>query len=355
MLKKLSILLLTILMVVPAMAQPEEGCECMFAPQKGQWQIDLTVGQGQFFNDIAGLYYLLPNADGSSIGLGLNVLGLGNQEILGLGNENISADLATYVLNIGSLNRNSLVNIVGLQTRYFVADRWDLNLLAAYNVNMQPRKDFIEGAFTDDANLNVDHIDPSRVNVRVGVGDIYAHKAILGAVTHSLMTQIGSNFYFNTKNPRINPYIGVMGQFKLARIEAYYPYTGQTVEDDTNFGGTTNNGPQVPGINDPLAGVGQQNNNPWNQPATGSGTQFDDIALHRPALRGAQVLGFGGGLTTGVSYSLAQGLILSFEVAPVLYQYSLLHLQVQGQDAYYAMNHNIRAFAFPQVKLGIRF
>jgi len=28
---------------------------------------------------------------------------------------------------------------------------------------------------------------------------------------------------------------------------------------------------------------------------------------------------------------------------------------VQGQDAYYAMNHNIRAFAFPQVKLGIRF
>jgi len=191
--------------------------------------------------------------------------------------------------------------------------------------------------------------------VRVGVGDIYAHKAILGAVTHSLMTQIGSNFYFNTKNPRINPYIGVVGQFKLARIEAYYPYTGQTVEDDTNFGGTTNNGPQVPGINDPLAGVGQQNNNPWNQPATGSGTQFDDIALHRPALRGAQVLGFGGGLTTGVSYSLAQGLILSFEVAPVLYQYSLLHLQVQGQDAYYAMNHNIRAFAFPQVKLGIRF
>jgi len=348
---------LTILMVVPAMAQPEEGCECMFAPQKGQWQIDLTLGQGQFFNDVQGLYYLLPSADGSPIGLGLNILGLGNQEILGLGNDNISADLSTYVLNIGSLNVNSLVNIVGLQARYFVADRWDLNILGAYNVNMQPRKDFIEGAFTDiegaftdDGNLNVDHIDPSRVNVRVGVGDIYAHKAILGAVTHSLMTQIGSNFYFNTKNPRINPYIGVIGQFKLARIEAYYPYTGQTVQDDTNFGGTTGNGPQVPAINDPLG----QNPN-WNQPSTGSGAQFDDIALHRAALRGAQVLGFGGGLTAGVSYSLAPGLILSFEVAPVLYQYSLLHLQVQGQDAYFAMNHNIRAFAYPQLKLGIRF
>lgn len=322
----------------------------MFAPQKGQWQIDLTLGQGQFFNDVQGLYYLLPSADGSPIGLGLNILGLGNQEILGLGNDNISADLSTYVLNIGSLNVNSLVNIVGLQARYFVADRWDLNILGAYNVNMQPRKDFIEGAFTDDGNLNVDHIDPSQVNVRVGVGDIYAHKAILGAVTHSLMTQIGSNFYFNTKNPRINPYIGVIGQFKLARIEAYYPYTGQTVQDDTNFGGTTGNGPQVPAINDPLG----QNPN-WNQPSTGSGAQFDDIALHRAALRGSQVFGFGGGLTAGVSYSLAPGLILSFEVAPVLYQYSLLHLQVQGQDAYFAMNHNIRAFAYPQLKLGIRF
>ena len=190
--------------------------------------------------------------------------------------------------------------------------------------------------------------------MRVGVGDIYAHKAILGAVTHSLMTQIGSNFYFNTKNPRINPYIGVMGQFKLARIEAYYPYTGQTVQDDTNFGGTTNNGPQVPGLDDPLAGGSAEQQSPGISPHR-QRHAFDDIALYRPSLRGAQVLGFGGGLTAGVSYSLAQGLILSFEVAPVLYQYSLLHLQVQGQDAYYAMNHNIRAFAFPQLKLGIRF
>lgn len=353
MLKKLSILLLTILMVVPAMAQPEEGCECMFAPQKGQWQIDLTLGQGQFFNDFSGLYYLLPSADGSPIGIAFNQ---GWNELEGYGSVHLSADLATYVLNIGSLNNNSLVNIVGLQGKYFVADRWDINLMAAYNVNMQPRKDFIEGAFTDDANLNVSHIDPSRVNVNVGVGDIYAHKAILGAVTHSFMTQLGSNYYFDTKNPRIFPYIGVMGQFKMARIEAYYPYTGQTVDDDTNFGGTTNNGPQRPWIVDPLGRLGaQQLNVPWNQPSTGSGTQFDDISLHRASLRGSQVFGFGGGLVAGVSYALAPGLILGFEVVPVLYQYSLLHLQVQGQDAYYAMNHNIRAFAYPQVKLGIRF
>ncbi|MDD2594250.1 MAG: BT1926 family outer membrane beta-barrel protein [Bacteroidales bacterium] len=341
MLKKLSILLLTIFMVVPAMAQPKESCECMFAPKKGQWQIDLVLGQGQFFNDITGLYYLLPNADGTSTGIGLSsaiTAYSGESEILGLGNDYISADLSTYVLNTGSLNANSLVNIAGLQGRYFVSNRFDINLMAAYNVNMQPHKDFIEGVSTGLGYLNQRHLDPSYVTPTVGVGDIYAQKAILGAVTHSLMTQIGSNYYFNVKNPRISPYLGIFGQFKMARIEAYYPYTGQTVTDDTNFGGTTQN---------PPAGSGDA--------SSSSGVGYDDIAMYRASGRAGQVLGFGAGITAGVGYSISEGLILGFEVAPVCYQYSLMHLQVQGQDAYYAMNHNLRAFTFPQLKLGIRF
>jgi hypothetical protein len=39
----------------------------------------------------------------------------------------------------------------------------------------------------------------------------------------------------------------------------------------------------------------------------------------------------------------------------VCYQYTLLHLQVGGQDPYYATNHNLRAFAFPQLTFGFRF
>lgn len=333
MLKKLSILLLTILMVVPAMAQPKESCECMFAPKKGQWQIDLVLGQGQFFNDAIGLYYLLPNEDGSSTGISLTQIfpNVYEGEIMGLGNSYISADLSTYVLNIGSLNANSLVNIAGLQGRYFISNRWDINLMAAYNVNMQPSKDFIEGQYSQ---LSVDarHLDVSNTKVLVGVGDIYAQKAILGAVTNSLMAQVGSNFYFNVKNPRINPYIGVFGQFKMARIESYYPYTGQVVEDITNWAVTE-------------SGVGV---------SLSSGLEYEDIAIYRTQ-RAGQVLGFGAGITAGVSYAVAEGLILGFEVAPVAYQYSLMHLQVAGQDAYFAMNHNIRAFTYPQLKLGIRF
>ena len=165
--------------------------------------------------------------------------------------------------------------------------------------------------------------DPTDIANLVGSGDTYASKAILGAVTHSLFTQLGADYYFDVKNPRVHPYLGLFGQFKMARVQAYYPYTGQTTVYD------------VTDDESPL--------------------QFEDIAMYRPENRAGQLLGFGGGLLAGVEYSVAEGLILGIEVAPVAYQYTLMHLMAQGQDDYYASNHNIRAFTFPQLKFGIRF
>ena len=132
-------------MVVPAVAQPQESCECMYAPKKGQFQVNLGFGQGQFFNDFNGLYYLLPNADGTSLGLGF--LPANYKEVAGLGNNYISADLSTYAINIGSLNLNDLTNIAGVQAKYFLTNHIDINLSAAYNVNLQPHKDYIEGEY----------------------------------------------------------------------------------------------------------------------------------------------------------------------------------------------------------------
>ncbi len=324
MLKRLSIILLTILMVVPAMAQPQEGCECMYAPKKGQWQINLALGNGQFFNDASGLFYLLPNADGSA--MGISFINDDFQETAGLGNNYISADLSSYVLNTGSLNFNSLTNIIGVQGKYFLTNHIDLNLMVAYKANLQPSKNYIEGVNTGLGYLNGmqdGNYDPTAPVNQVGVGDVYSQKAILGAVTHSLFTQIGADWYFDVKNPRIHPYVGVFGQFKLARVEAFYPYTGQAIYDED------------------LADAGQ--------------LKYTDIDVYRTNYRAGQVFGFGGGLTTGVEYSLSEGLIIGLEVAPVAYQYSLMQLTMNDQDPYYAANHNITAFAFPQLKFGIRF
>ncbi len=310
-------------MVVPAVAQPQESCECMYAPKKGQFQVNLGFGQGQFFNDFNGLYYLLPNADGTSLGLGF--LPANYKEVAGLGNNYISADLSTYAINIGSLNLNDLTNIAGVQAKYFLTNHIDINLSAAYNVNLQPHKDYIEGEYYGLGELKemLNGYDPTDIANLVGSGDTYASKAILGAVTHSLFTQLGADYYFDVKNPRVHPYLGLFGQFKMARVQAYYPYTGQTTVYD------------VTDDESPL--------------------QFEDIAMYRPENRGGQLLGFGGGLLAGVEYSVAEGLILGIEVAPVAYQYTLMHLMAQGQDDYYASNHNIRAFTFPQLKFGIRF
>jgi len=291
----------------------------VFAPKAGQVQFQLNVGTGQFFNDMTGLYYMLPDEDGTAMGIGSdrNTLEPGTY-----GNAYISGDLSSLLVNQGSLNVMSRNYMVGMKV--FVSDHININLSGAYMLNMQPKKDFIEGEAYDISGLNVKDYDVSETPATVGVGDIYASKAILGAVTNKLMVQLGTEYYFNTRNERIFPYIGVFGQFKMARIESIYPYTGQYMSTDL---------PEGEGYPD---------------------MNYEEVDMYRTS-RGGQALGFGGGINIGVEYALMEGLFVGIEVAPVCYQYTLLHLQVGGQDPYYATNHNLRAFAFPQLTFGFRF
>ena len=82
--------------------------------------------------------------------------------------------------------------------------------------------------------------------------------------------------------------------------------------------------------------------------------EMEELDLYRTPRYG-QALGFGGGINFGVEYALAEGLFVGIEVAPVCYQYTLLHMYAVGQESYYATNHNLRAFAFPQLTFGVRF
>ena len=316
MLKRLSILITTLLLVVPSMAQPQESCECVFGPKAGQFQFQLNVGPGQFFNDFNGLYSLLPAEDGSAMGYGR---GTQSVDPTTGGTDYFSGDLQTILVNNGSLNYQ-LLNL-GVGVKYFLTDHINLNLSGAYIMNMQPSKNFQEGTMFDEL-LNPAAGDMYPVTVHPS--DIYAHKAILGTATHRLMVQLGSEYYFTTKNPRIFPYVGVFGQFKMARIESVWPaFTGQLIPNEID-------GELVPNMED------------------------EELDLYRTPRYG-QALGFGGGINIGVEYALAEGLFLGFEVAPVCYQYSLLHMYAVGQEPYYASNHNLRAFAFPQLTFGVRF
>jgi hypothetical protein len=326
---------MTLLMVVPALAQPKESCECVFAPKAGQVQFQLNIGTGQFFNDMTGLYYMLPDEDGTATGIG-NDRNPGSQYEPGTyGNAYISGDLSQLLVNSGSLNVMTRNYMVGMKV--FVSDHFNLNLSGAYMMNMQPSKNFVEGESYNMSGLNVKDYDVSVTPATVEPGGIYAQKAILGAVTNKLMVQLGGEYYFTTRNERIFPYIGVFGQFKMARIESFYPSTGQYIATDYQTE-----------VTDPATGDVIQRDENYPDMAN------EELDLYR-ASRGGQALGFGGGINIGVEYALMEGLFVGIEVAPVCYQYTLLHLQVGGQDPYYASNHNLRAFAFPQLTLGFRF
>jgi hypothetical protein len=317
MLKKLSIILLTLFMVVPAMAQPEESCECMFAPRAGQWEFDLVLGQNQFFgNEPALSMTLLPNSYGQPLGSTIGMSVLADQNY-------ITTDL-TPTINIGFLNTNNLANMIGMQARYFLTNRIDLNIMGAYNINIQPGQNYQEGTAYGLPSTNTENVDIHPESGIYDVGDAFAHKAILASVQNAAIGQIGMNYYFTVPNERINPYLGVYGQAKWARVNAYYPaYTGMTIT--TSYLNEGNYADNVP------------------------------IESFRAFGRAGQMLGFGGGIDFGVQFSLMEGLILGFEISPVLYQYTLMHLQINDQMPYYASNHNVSVFKYPQLKLGFRF
>jgi len=344
---------MTILLVVPATAQPQESCECVFGPKAGQWQFNFNVGRGDFFNDAYGLYYLLPSEDGTATGISLDIPSdvlagngittVGSDANLGLGNDHISADLQTYLLNTGSLNKTPIAFSAGV--KYFITDHININLSGAYILNLQPSKNFVEGESYSLDQINAQTYDVSYTPAIVAPGDVYAQKAILGAVTNRLMVQLGSEYYFRTKNQRIFPYLGVFGQFKMARIESFYPYTGQMIPTDYEAGNAVN--PAI--YKDPVAGQ--------STGVSGEGypdMEFEELDIYRTG-RAGQALGFGGGINFGVEYEIMEGLFIGAEVAPVCYQYTLLHMQVNGQDPYYATNHNLRVFAFPHLTIGVRF
>ena len=133
MIKKLCIILLSVCTVAPLSAQQYSSSDdASFAPKKGQWQVSMVFGSSQMFNNSTEDYLLPRYWDGKSA-LAPNI-GIGN------GSGHQSADPA-YYLTLGDLNNNSLVNIIGVQGKYFLTDRWDSNLMFSMNIGVTPKKD----------------------------------------------------------------------------------------------------------------------------------------------------------------------------------------------------------------------
>lgn len=295
MIKKLCTLLLLATLSAPLLAQTasSNGEGVIFAPQKGQWQVSMFLGGGnKFYNE--NTTYLLPRFTNTS-----GEVGLPNGGTLE------SGDLNTY-LQINGLNGNSLTNIIGFEGKYFLSDCWDINLQFSMDINLTPKKDYVEGETTV----------PDMI--------IPAQSYINAQATNNWYVGVGSNRYFKVSNPRIHPYLGAALGFQMARIETSEPYTGETYADGEDEGD--------------------------DEVGSGLPTQ-----VYLSGSRAGQMFGIKAAAVAGIEYSLASGLVLGFQMQPVAYRYDVIQICPKGFDKYNASHHNIKLFDMAVLKLGIRF
>ena len=295
MIKKLCTLLLLATLSAPLLAQTasSNGEGVIFAPQKGQWQVSMFLGGGnKFYNE--NTTYLLPRFTNTS-----GEVGLPNGGTLE------SGDLNTY-LQIDGLNGNNLTNIIGFEGKYFLSDCWDINLQFSMDINLTPKKDYIEGEATV----------PDMI--------IPAQKYINAQATNNWYVGVGSNRYFKVSNPRIHPYLGAALGFQMARIETSEPNTGETYADGEDEGD--------------------------DEVGSGLPTQ-----VYLSGSRAGQMFGIKAAAVAGIEYSLAPGLVLGFQMQPVAYRYDVIQICPKGFDKYNASHHNIKLFDMAVLKLGIRF
>lgn len=297
MIKKLCTLLLLASMSAPLLAQTV-GSSCdgaMFAPKKGQWQISVFLGGGNnFYNENTS--YLLPSFTNTSGSVGLPD-----------GDGEVSKGNLNQYLQINGLNDNSLTNIIGFEGKYFLSDCWDINLQFSMDINLTPKKNYVEGEATVS-----DMIIP-------------AQDYISARATNNWYVSVGSNRYFKVSNPRIHPYLGGSLGFQMARVETTEPYTGEIYADGEDEGSDE---------------VGEG----------GLPTQ-----VYLSGSRAGQMFGIKAAGVAGIEYSLAPGLVLGFQFQPLAYRYDVIQICPKGFDKYNTSHHNVKIFDMPVLKLGIRF
>lgn len=297
------------LLAVPAMAQHQEcnkkcGMES-FGPRKGQWQVNLVLGNyGGFYNENMA-YNLIPsysNTQGS--------IGLPN------GSTDQSGELGRY-LNIKGMNGHSLTDLGGIQIKYFFSDCWDVNVTMGLNLNVTPKKDFIDGDY---------ETVPEMI--------IPEQKYINAQVTNNWFITSGVNRYFTTPNPRIQPYVGAAVGFQMGRIHTMEPYTGKVYQDDM-FDDVDNDKVNTEGADDTAEGLPEH--------------------VYLANGKVGQMFGIKVATVAGVEYELAKGLLLGVEFQPLSYRYDVIQIAPRGFDKYNCDHHNFKVFDTPMVKVGFRF
>ncbi|MDR3350909.1 MAG: hypothetical protein LBN98_04615 [Prevotellaceae bacterium] len=245
-----------------------------YAPKAGNIQVNLLLGKG-FFYSADGILLIPQNA--AIVGNSLNT------------------GLPAY-LTLSDPNNNSLLNMIGIEAKYFITDQIAVSLSGAGYINNTPWREAVDAT---KAEPDVT-IFPKYVNIDA-------------QLKTRVVANAGGQYYFTVGNDRIHPYAGVVGTFQFASLSAQSTYAG-----------------------------------------------FDDASLDADkrdaGARTGQLFGWAASAVAGVEYSLLPGLTVGFEIKPFSYYYSGLALFAQpGLDAMTGENQDYAIFAQPVFKVGFRF
>jgi outer membrane protein W len=206
---------------------------------------------------------------------------------------------APYATSVSSSN-NSLVNMVGVEARYFVTSQIAVRLNGMGIIDLTPGQDQVPGLIWSDEKLQA-----------AGIDDVVlpSYSSIESRTTHQFVGNIGVDYHFAVKSPRVSPYLGVMGSFNYGRTQYY------AMDED---------------------------------PTTPSGIELSP--------RFFETYGLGGSLVGGVDYYISEGMFIGLEIKAFSYLYSVNKMMpMAGVEAYDASNNNIGFLTNPMLKIGFKF
>jgi outer membrane protein W len=271
MMKKILLLALLGVLITPLRAQEAASVGSGYAPRAGNYQVNLLLGKGLFYANADNLLLIPQNA-----------------AVVG---EGLTTNLPSY-LTLTDPNENSLVNMIGIEAKYFITNQIAVSLSGAGYINNTPWREAVDATPVEDYQL------PKYVNIDA-------------QLKTRVVASLGGQYYFTVGNDRIHPYAGVLGTFQFASLSAQSTYSGlENLEADRQDAG----------------------------------------------VRTGQLFGWAAAAVAGIEYSVFPGLVVGFEIKPFSYYYSGLTLFAQpGLNAMTGENQDYAVFAQPTFKIGFRF
>ena len=191
--RKIIITIMLSVILAPVFAQETTQEVKVYTPKAGNFQGSLLLGDRMFYST--------------------------NQ--LELDRNLVNMDLYPTSLRFSDdYNSNYIIEMIGVEFKYFVTNRVSVSFVGAGSVNNTPSVEFKEG-----------------VNTGEDISTIPNYKHIDANLSTRLVGSLGLNYHFKVKNDRVQPYMGVQGTFQFAQVTTATPYTG--IPEDVDAGNRT--------------------------------------------------------------------------------------------------------------------